>query len=116
VKIRVMNRPVKLIATIKSIREASGQSLMEAKKTFDQSLWFEVVQGDQAQILEDLSELGAVIETKHERVKIKAGWGDAGQEGRRLGPDVFVEQEWTPVLWDGQEDPDWHKASGLEPA
>jgi len=27
---------------------------------------------------------------------------------------VFVGgQAWTPVLWDGEEDPDWHKSVGL---
>ena len=49
-----------------------------------------------------------------ERVRIRAGWGGGGREGMRLGPDVYVRQEWTPVLWDDEEDPDWHKAAGLE--
>jgi len=22
--------------------------------------------------------------------------------------------KWTPVLWDGEEDPDWHKTAGLD--
>lgn len=48
------------------------------------------------------------------RVTIKKGWEGAGRVGTRLGPDVFVEQEWTPVLWDDEEDPDFFKARGLE--
>jgi len=48
------------------------------------------------------------------RVRIKEGWGGAGQEGVILGANVDVEQLWTPVLWDDEEDPDWHKTAGLE--
>ena len=48
-----------------------------------------------------------------QRVAISEGWGDAGKTGVRLGPDVMVGQAWTPVLWDGEDEPDWHKAAGL---
>lgn len=115
-KIRITNRPHKLIHAIKSVRHAAGLSLMEAKGAVDRSEWFEIKHATPREILEDLSDAGAVVETKEERVRIREGWHGAGQEGLRLGPDVFTQQEWTPVLWDGEEDPDWHKASGLERA
>lgn len=48
-------------------------------------------------------------------VAIKEGWEGAGRLGYAVGPDVMVSgQEWTPVLWNGEEDPDWHKSAGLE--
>ncbi len=34
--------------------------------------------------------------------------------GEVLGEDVFVEQYWTPVLWDDAEDPDFCKTFCLE--
>jgi len=49
---------------------------------------------------------------------IKEGWEDAGLRGKVLGPDVICPnragQKWTPVLWDGEEDPDWNKTAGLD--
>lgn len=30
-----------------------------------------------------------------------------------LGPDVFVEQFWTPILWSDKQDPTFCKASTL---
>lgn len=47
------------------------------------------------------------------RVMICDGWRDAGKIGTTLGPPVFAEQNWTPVLWDDEEDPDFHKTAGL---
>lgn len=52
--------------------------------------------------------------TQEIRLRIKDGWGEAGREGIRLGPDIFCLQNWTPVLWDGEEDPTFHKSDGLE--
>lgn len=41
--------------------------------------------------------------------------GLTGRRGQRLGPDVMIGQQlWTPVLWDDEEDPEFHKASGIE--
>ena len=51
---------------------------------------------------------------KRVKVRIKQGWEGADRIGERLGPDVFVGQLWTPVLWPDEEDPDWHKAAALE--
>jgi len=47
------------------------------------------------------------------RVRVKAGWGEAGREGRYLAT-VFAEQEWCVVVWDGDDDPNCFKAGGLE--
>jgi|GEM_PF-5438021 len=50
------------------------------------------------------------------QVVIKKGWEGAGRIGYTLGPlGVMVQgQRWTPVLWNDEEDPDWHKMAGLE--
>jgi len=34
--------------------------------------------------------------------------------GKVLGEDICVEQYWTPVLWDDEEDPSFHKRCCLE--
>jgi len=49
------------------------------------------------------------------QVVIKEGWEGAGRVGYTVGPlEVKVcGQKWTPVLWNGEEDPDWHKTAGL---
>jgi hypothetical protein len=49
------------------------------------------------------------------RVQIKSDWFNAGKTGRTLGRKVFIEQWWTPVKWDDEDDPDWHKTAGLQP-
>ncbi len=47
-------------------------------------------------------------------VKIREGWEGAGKNGVQLRPPVLVGgQSWTPVLWDGEDDPDFHKTDGL---
>jgi hypothetical protein len=48
------------------------------------------------------------------RVRIKDGWHDSGRRGVALGNNIFCEQWWTPILWDGEEDPDFCKTDGLE--
>jgi hypothetical protein len=48
------------------------------------------------------------------RVRIRAGWDEAGKEGTIIGEPVFVGQSWTPVLWDSEEDPDFYKTVALE--
>lgn len=49
-----------------------------------------------------------------ERVHIRPGWYEAGKLGTRLGPDIHVGgQSWTPVLWDSEDDPTFHKTAGL---
>jgi len=50
-----------------------------------------------------------------QRVKIADGWFNAGRLGRCLGRTVFVRQDWTPVVWDDEEDPFFHKTCGLSP-
>lgn len=50
------------------------------------------------------------------RIQIKEAWGDAGQQGLRIGKDYMVNgMTWTPVLWDGEEDPDFIKSHAIEP-
>lgn len=55
-----------------------------------------------------------------EKLRIKKGWHNSGKVGSRVGPDVQLRgpgsMMWTPILWDGEEDPDFHKAPGLERA
>lgn len=50
------------------------------------------------------------------RVRIKKDWGDAGRMGTQMGHRVDMSngQQWVPVMWDDEEDPDWHKAMGLD--
>jgi hypothetical protein len=47
------------------------------------------------------------------QICIKQGWVDAGKTGIALAV-CFVGQYWIGIKWDNEEDPDWHKASGLE--
>ncbi len=48
------------------------------------------------------------------RVRIRPSWHGAGQTGTRLGSEIFVgTMGWTPVIWDGEEDPEWFKTHGL---
>ena len=51
--------------------------------------------------------------TTGSKVWVRKGWHDAGRSGTVLGPDVLVQQEWTPVLFDDMEDPEFFKAAGL---
>ena len=50
------------------------------------------------------------------RVRIRAGWMDAGKEGELLAGPIRDRkgQDWMVVDWDNGDDPDLHKASGLE--
>lgn len=47
------------------------------------------------------------------KVIIKDGWEGAGKTGIQLASIVFCGQWWVPVLWDGEEDPTFHKLRGL---
>lgn len=52
------------------------------------------------------------------RVAIKSGFEGAGRRGWVLGSTLTLYEngtmKWVPVLWDGEEDPDWFKADGLK--
>jgi hypothetical protein len=52
------------------------------------------------------------------KVRIKNGYEDAGREGVLLAGPIAdcKDQLWLVVQWDGQDDPDLHKASGIEMA
>jgi hypothetical protein len=113
-KIRITNRPQRMIASVKCVRALSGLSLVEAKKAVDQKGWFGVIHKNPDENIRELRANGAELEFDHARLRIREGWHGAGKTGVRLGPDVYVRQHWTPILWDDEEDPDWHKASGLE--
>jgi hypothetical protein len=48
-------------------------------------------------------------------VQIRPGWDKAGRRGVTIGKSVVVGGTfWTPVTWDGEDDPDWFKTAGLE--
>lgn len=47
-------------------------------------------------------------------VRIRKGWEGAGRIGRVLGNAVMVQQWWTPVLWEDEDDPNFFKTAGLE--
>ena len=47
--------------------------------------------------------------------KIRKGWWGAGKEFQILGPSINVKnQYWTPILYDGEEDPDFLKTEAIE--
>ena len=49
------------------------------------------------------------------RVRLRAGWfGALGRLGTVVGAQIRLGQWWCPVLWDDEEDPDWHKSAALE--
>jgi len=47
-------------------------------------------------------------------VRVKEGWEEAGRKGTVLGEQIFLGQWWCPILWEDEEDPDFHKSTGLE--
>ena len=53
-------------------------------------------------------------ENNEARCVVRAGWDGEGKQGKVLGKNIFVEQYWTPVLWDNEEDPDFCKTDALE--
>lgn len=70
--------------------------------------------------LADISKFVTSLNEKHKkqrkviRCKVKEGWVTKGREGKVLADNVWVEQWWTPVLWDNEEDPCFFKTQGLE--
>lgn len=49
------------------------------------------------------------------RCRIKDGWEGAGREGAAICYfDEECGQLWVTVKWDDEEDPDVHKAAGLQ--
>ncbi len=50
----------------------------------------------------------------HPRVRIKANWEDRGKIGTLILTITLAGQRWSAIIWDDEEDPDWHKTSGLE--
>lgn len=49
------------------------------------------------------------------KFRIKKNWYNAGDTGTCLGNPINIDGIlWVPVLFDGSEDPDFHKSSGLE--
>ena len=47
------------------------------------------------------------------RVRIKDGWEDAGRLGTLVHTHQMSDQNWSMVLWDGEEDPETFKTRGL---
>ena len=48
------------------------------------------------------------------KVRIKHGWPVAGKTGIVLAADIHLSQTWTPLLWDGDDEPSLFNTSGLE--
>ena len=46
--------------------------------------------------------------------RIREGWAYAGRTGQYFGNMIVKNIKWAIVLWDGSEDPDFHKAEGIE--
>jgi len=57
--------------------------------------------------------MGIQLEKK-QTVIMRDGWEDEGKIGTVLGEVFFAQQHWTPILWDGEEDPSFHKTAGLK--
>ena len=52
---------------------------------------------------------------KYKRIRVKNGWECNGLGGFCLGDSIEVSgTKWTPVLFDGFEDPEFFKTEGLE--
>ena len=48
-------------------------------------------------------------------VEIRDDWQDKGKRGKVLGAAIVLGgMSWTPILWNADEDPDWHKTEGLQ--
>lgn len=50
------------------------------------------------------------------RIRIRDGYADAGKTGVMLGVESFMVggQHWTPVHFDDESEPDFHKTASLE--
>lgn len=54
--------------------------------------------------------VGEHAQTNARRAVIKPGWEGAGKEFTILGPSVELRgQQWTPCIFDNEEDPEWMK-------
>ena len=59
---------------------------------------------------------GSNPDAENRPVRIMDGCEGAGRKGKMLGSFHFLDggQWWTPVLWDGEEEPDFFKTICLE--
>ncbi len=48
------------------------------------------------------------------RCRIRDGWGGAGRQGEAIVYFDGRDQLWVAVQWDDEDDPDIHKAAGLQ--
>jgi hypothetical protein len=57
-----------------------------------------------------------IIDVDHSpRIRVKDGYDQGKRQGILLGEVVTIYGiGWAPILWDGDDDPDWFKANGLE--
>lgn len=51
---------------------------------------------------------------KGSRVRVRRGWDAEGCSGTAIGIPVRLGQGWTPVIMDGEEDPEFYKTAALE--
>jgi hypothetical protein len=56
----------------------------------------------------------ARVGKKPKAVRVREGWYKHSRTGVELAR-VFVEQWWSVVKWDDEDDPDCYKTAGLEP-
>jgi len=47
---------------------------------------------------------------------IKDGWFNCGKSGQYFGNIMIGNRHWAIILWDDEEDPDMHKAEGIQVA
>ena len=58
---------------------------------------------------------GATFGHAGTRCRIKSGWHGAGREGEAFNYfDDLKGQRWVTLQWDDEDDPDLHKAAGIE--
>ena len=50
---------------------------------------------------------------KNQIVEVHPDWQDKGKMACVLGPSVFVQQLWTPVMFEDKEAPEFFKTAGL---
>jgi hypothetical protein len=49
------------------------------------------------------------------RIIVREGWDGAGRKGEALGEPVHTKQDWLPVKWDDEDDPNFVKLAGVMP-
>lgn len=105
--------------------ERAAAALKEALDTIRRIYWLSIKE-DQATSWFNLGGLPGILSglvtewglacRTHEchKIRIKDGWEDAGRLGQTVGNDIIQGNKWTPIVWDGEDDPEFHKTRGLD--